>query len=382
MAEYTLMHRDIPVADVDVLPGGVIRSVGRIRNAEHLPVRADEEGGVLSALTSWWENRRIPIGRPGLDRVLSAYEIEGPGELAMRSLGAGLSDAYWMRPEGSDFEWDDVEFYRHPFRPDLGEALFGRFEEDPVLISPDQATDGMLGKRWTVSSGRRCLIKSGRTPYRQEPFNEIIATMLMDTLEIPHVRYDLILDNGLPCSICPDMVDGRTELVSAANIIEAYGKGLDLSPYDAYVECCRRLGVDVERFLDGMILIDCIMLNGDRHTGNFGLIRDTDTLEWIGPAPIYDTGTSLLCSHRTDRIDTKEEPRCRPFADSFPKEIGMMKEPERFDPGKAADALPRVRSILDMGSEWLGEDRIDRLMAVLEHRIGKAGEFAGWMNRG
>lgn len=79
MAEYTLMHRDIPVADVNILPGGVIRSVGRVRNAEHLPVRATGEGDVLSPLTSWWEGRRIPIGRPGLDRVLSVYGIEGPG---------------------------------------------------------------------------------------------------------------------------------------------------------------------------------------------------------------------------------------------------------------------------------------------------------------
>lgn len=276
---------------------------------------------------------------------------------------------------------DDVEFYRHPFRPDLGEALFGHFDEDPVLISPDSSTNGVLGKRWAIKSGRRCLIKSGREPYRQEPFNEAIASILMDTLGVPHVRYDLILDDGLPCSIYPDVVDGRTELISAADIMEAYGKGLDLSHYDAYVECCRRLGIDIVPFLDGMILIDCIMLNGDRHMGNFGLIRDADTLEWIGPAPIYDTGTSLLCSYRTDRIDTREEPMCRPFADRFSREIGMIREPERFDLGKAADALPKVRSLLDKGAPWLEEGRTDALMRVLEHRIGKAEEFAGWMSR-
>ena len=42
-----------------------------------------------------------------------------------------------------------------------------------------------------------------------------------------------------------------------------------------------------------MFILDYIMLNEDRHLNNFGIIRDVQTLNWIGTAPIFDTGESL-----------------------------------------------------------------------------------------
>lgn len=368
--------------DLEILNTGSIVRTGDVWNRRHLPLKAQSgDGDLLTSISYWWDGRSIPASRSGIRNLLFETGMATTRPLLVKSMGLSLSDQYWIRPSGSDVSWESVNFFDNPFSEDVGKLLFGSNPKNPDLSSPDNTSDGVIRKRWVISEGQRCLIKSGSSPYQQEPFNEAIASTLMKALDIPHVTYSTILDQGLPCSICPDMVDRNTELISASDVMGAYGSELDLSPYDEYVECCRMLGIDIAPSLDGMILIDYIMLNEDRHTGNFGLIRDADTLEWIGPAPIYDTGTSLLCSHRTDRIDTRVEPRCRPFADSFPKEIGMVKEPERFDPGKAADALPRVRSILDMGLEWLGEDRIDRLMAVLEHRIGKAGEFADW-NKG
>jgi hypothetical protein len=36
------------------------------------------------------------------------------------------------------------------------------------------------------------------------------------------------------------------------------------------------------------------MANTDRHLRNFGFLRNPDTLEWLGIAPIFDTERSLL----------------------------------------------------------------------------------------
>ena len=43
-----------------------------------------------------------------------------------------------------------------------------------------------------------------------------------------------------------------------------------------------------------MRIIDFITDNTDRHLGNFGFIYDVDSLKFIGPAPIFDNGTSLF----------------------------------------------------------------------------------------
>ena len=42
-----------------------------------------------------------------------------------------------------------------------------------------------------------------------------------------------------------------------------------------------------------MIVLDYLIVNEDRHQNNFGVVRNAETLEYLGAAPIYDSGTSL-----------------------------------------------------------------------------------------
>lgn len=42
-----------------------------------------------------------------------------------------------------------------------------------------------------------------------------------------------------------------------------------------------------------MIMVDFIWCNEENHLGNFGVIRNVDTLKWISICPIFDTGRSL-----------------------------------------------------------------------------------------
>lgn len=49
-----------------------------------------------------------------------------------------------------------------------------------------------------------------------------------------------------------------------------------------------------------MLVFDAIILNEDRHFGNFGLLIDNYTNEIIAPALIFDNGLSLLCYAMND----------------------------------------------------------------------------------
>ncbi len=71
---------------------------------------------------------------------------------------------------------------------------------------------------------------------------------------------------------------------------------------EKYEAVCSDLGIEISESMGMMDFIDHVMMNTDRHLGNYGLIRRTDTMEWIGPAPIYDTGTSLMCRNLTQYI--------------------------------------------------------------------------------
>lgn len=43
-----------------------------------------------------------------------------------------------------------------------------------------------------------------------------------------------------------------------------------------------------------MIFLDTITANPDRHTSNFGLLRDADTGELLGLAPLFDHNMALI----------------------------------------------------------------------------------------
>ena len=42
-----------------------------------------------------------------------------------------------------------------------------------------------------------------------------------------------------------------------------------------------------------MLVFDAVILNEDRHFGNFGLLVDSHTNKIIAPAPIFDNGLSF-----------------------------------------------------------------------------------------
>ena len=46
--------------------------------------------------------------------------------------------------------------------------------------------------------------------------------------------------------------------------------------------------------MEYQILSDFVLTNTDRHFYNFGVLRDSHTLEFIGMAPIFDSGNSMF----------------------------------------------------------------------------------------
>lgn len=47
-----------------------------------------------------------------------------------------------------------------------------------------------------------------------------------------------------------------------------------------------------------MILSDFLFTNVDRHLLNFGILRDPDTLNFVKPAPLFDTGNSMFYNRK------------------------------------------------------------------------------------
>ena len=98
-----------------------------------------------------------------------------------------------------------------------------------------------------------------------------------------------------PYSVCENFITPDTELVSAYSIFKSEKRRSQHSLYEHFLFCCEHLGIPgMKEFLNYLLAFDFLIANTDRHFGNFGAIRNVDTLEWLGAAPVFDSGTSSL----------------------------------------------------------------------------------------
>lgn len=290
-SRYVLMHKNTPVADLQLdTDTGVIRSVGHVYNALHVPVGIPVKKGVIdrSALNTWWTGRAIPASRDRIRDALRELELASTQLLLDKCLGLSLSDQYWICPTSSGVRWEEVNFFQNAFSDDVGNILLGRGSSSGrvSLMSPDNTSDGWLKKKWAILDERRCLMKGGSGATQQEPYNEVLASSVMERLGIPHVTYTLTVQEDYPYSVCEDFITPETELIPAWYIMQTVKRPNHVSVYQHYMDCCEALGIPgVREAVDRMIVLDYLIVNEDRHQNNFGVVRNAETLEYLGAAP-------------------------------------------------------------------------------------------------
>lgn len=366
-----LMHKDVPVADIDVGDcDGELCRLGDIYSKEHLPVGTLRNGYPdLLNLSKWWALRSIPESCSGLRRLLERARLPNAKALLTRSYGLCLSDQYWIRPAGSNVSWGDVNFFENDFSEDVGRTLLGHeiAHGEMDLMSPDNTSEGNLVKMWRIIDGRRCLYKGGSAPNRQEPINEVIASMICESMGIPNAGYGLETFGGSAYSVCDDFIDGDTELVSMAYVM--YTCDWKGSAYRTCVDACGSFGVDIVPFLDRMIVLDYLIANEDRHFHNFGLIRDADSLKFLRPAPIFDCGTSLGYNLNSPDMASGAGGVCKPFASTHESEMDLVSDLEWVDIESLRSSVDRVDGFLKLAGDFITCDRSDGILAILESRI-------------
>lgn len=245
---YILMHKEIPVAELWLDPAsGAIISIGTVYERSHVPVGIPARNGLIDrgGLNEWWRGRAIPASRMGIRDALAEMKVPDTQLLLEKCLALSLSDQYWISPADMDISWSQVNFFENPFSEDVGNILLGKGSGSRriSLMSPDNTSDGWLKKKWVILDGKRCLVKSGSGAVRQEPYNEVLASRIMDRLHIPHVPYTLRIEDDYPYSVCEDFITPDTELVCAWHIMQTAKKPNHVSLYRHYLDCCGRLGI-------------------------------------------------------------------------------------------------------------------------------------------
>ncbi|MDR0991535.1 MAG: HipA domain-containing protein [Ruminococcus sp.] len=321
------MHKRTPVAAVCLhADTGYIEKVLSVFDKAHLPVGTVLDDGLpeRADLNSWWSGRSIPASRSGIREALGVLGAATTGALIDKCYGLSLSDQYWMKPENADLSWDSINFFENDFSKDVGEILFGNVPEGEInLFSPDNTSDGWLRKKWIIADGKRFLKKGGSGVFEQEPCNEVIAAAICRRLAIPHANYTLSVENGKTYSLSENFISKNTELIPAWRIAKITDKRGSESKFAHFLRCAEEIGQNrLCEPLYKMLVLDYIIMNEDRHFGNFGAVRNAETLKWIGFAPIYDSGTSLW--YDTQRVG--EEREAKPFCKTHIEQIKLVRD--------------------------------------------------------
>lgn len=239
------------------------------------------------SLWRFLQHRVVPKHRQHIQTMLAELGVASDvRSLIEVSKGLSLNDVHWICADGLKDGWSQVNLYRNPFSKvvalmaftGLGREEFAKGVVDLPGTSPEFSTNGMLPKCWRRVDGTVLLYKggtSGAANTGKEPYSEYYAAQLAAVLGLPHVDYDLEMFKGELCSTCPLFTSEKYGFVPAGRVVSGDAALAD------------------PRFAD-IFFFDALILNTDRHLGNFGYLVDNDTNEIVGAAPIFDNGYGLF----------------------------------------------------------------------------------------
>jgi len=365
---FILKHKNINVADI-IINNSEITDVIKIYEPEHLPYKyIENKYNNISLLNNWIEHRGIPLSREDYDAIIENYNVSSSKELTVLSYALNLTDHYWLCEKDNDKKWEDVNFFDNKFSDRIEKIFPELAEKNETYINPDFSSNGRLKKFWIINNGKRELYKAGSGDLKQEPFNEYIASQIADRLNIDHVNYEIKEKNDEIYCKCACMVDNNVEFVNAFGVYLEGEKTDD--KYNDYINACAKMGINnAGEDVDKMIVLDYLIRNTDRHVGNFGIIRNSETLKWIKIAPIFDNGNSLW--HKAQGIqfinsDSKSE--CRSFTGENEKNILLVGNTNCYDKNKLNDIDEIINGAFKQ-NKFIENERVEKIIMEFYKRV-------------
>lgn len=391
--EYYLMHKDIPVCLMEISDDGTLGSVRRNEAASaHFPL-----GGQMNNMKfhEWWRDRAIPKTRHGARSALQRLGYSSTNSALVNNLALSLSDCYWIRPREERLTWKDTNLFTNDFVDTFGEITINR---DHMIDLRKETrfncatSQGELQKKWCIDKeGRRYMIKGNYGQSYQQSLNEIFAAKLHEQQGLSeYTHYSLVrlqVDGnveGLGC-MCYDFCSEDVECISAWELLQTIKIKQNESYYYPLKKVCLKLGMSEEKFsdfIDYQIMTDYLITNTDRHMNNIAIVRNPDTLQVLGFAPIYDSGNSMFYNIPYEKLSQVrlDDIRTHSFIEKEIKLLQYVRNRSLVDIDKAEmDFSIYEKDVLER------HIRIPKLKELYERKLEKLRAFQKgkdiWKNR-
>ena len=326
LASYVLKLKDIPLVEFSLyvvyeeIFDTVVENYSiKINNVhqenKHLLPKKLSSNLTEEELLKWINRRKAPKNRQFVEKILSAFDdSDNPMKYVDVSHALSLNDAYWITNDIMEYKWDELNLYSHPFDEALSYVAFTGYSQkvSGLLSSPEITSSGMLKKCWSNREDGIYLLKGDdvfqSNDGRSQATHEFYAAQVAEAFGIEHIDYGLEEfhhRNGnkeIVC-ICKLFTSENEGFVDAS--IVAGDKGVDVNNLDMSSLSVQKEFSDwFGEFYADMMVFDSLIINRDRHLGNFGMIVDNNTGGYLRPAPLFDNGCSMLLG--ASKFDLKE----------------------------------------------------------------------------
>jgi hypothetical protein len=372
--EYVLKHKNKDVLYFEMNNEDYeVMGISKIMDMQRLPYYVEDRNNVIECavrLGTWIKCRGLSGSRKDLYNIKKLFKTDNASKLIVDSYGLNLTDHYWLHKTDNNIKWESVNYFDNEFDQLKQSGNYGPVIDNSVTNpSPNFCVDGSIEKRWVILNGERVLLKGSRYRQMQEPFNEQIASTIMDEFKIDHVHYDQKRTKDMiPYSECKTMADKDTEFVNAQWALKS--KNSENKPlYEHYIDICTEHNMEcAKENVDAMLAIDFFIGNEDRHRGNFGILRDANTLVWIKLAPIFDNGNSLFYDKENKSYDDwGVDTIGKAFGDSNRLQLELISYPEWYNSIKGNHMIDIIVEGLKR-NERLTEERIDVMSKIVIKR--------------
>ena len=235
----------------------------------------------------WLETRAIDSHRANSRLLKKALRLAEKDDIStvIHVNGATITDNYWIRSLGSDLKYEDIRFSDDYFSNLALKGTYNSFNRaasSKRSRTPELTNVGSFEKCWKLHDGKWWMHKKAN---HEEMFSEWFVYEFGKLLGMNMAVYE----RGDGCVKSLDFTDSATiNFEPASTFMGDNEEYLDV--IDALKRLCPQAIPDYIR----MIFLDTICANPDRHTNNFGLLRDVTSGELLGLAPNFDNNMALI----------------------------------------------------------------------------------------
>lgn len=235
----------------------------------------------------WLETRAIDSHRANSRLLKKALRLTERDDIStvIHVNGATITDNYWIRPIGSRLTYSDIRFSDDHFSNLALKGTYNSFNRaanSKRTRTPELTNVGSFEKCWKLHDGKWWMHKKAN---HDEMFSELFVYELGKTLGINMAVYE----RGEACVKSLDFTDSASVNFEPASTFMSDNEDY-FDVIEALEKICPKAIPDYIR----MIFLDTVCANPDRHTNNFGLLRDTVSGELLGLAPNFDNNMALI----------------------------------------------------------------------------------------